>query len=1177
MTKVFLILAVTAAAVVMLADSHSISKFEHSDEEQRLAAGIDHVYNRHHRSKRTIGNIMGMFQRMMSNMFGGGKKGGKGKGGGGGYRGRLQGGRGKGKKGGKKGGRGRPSSGYGVPQARPISNGYGAPQRPQAGYGAPQAPVVSGGYRAPQQHQQQPQRPNYNGGGGGNIGGGGGGGGALDSYGAPQAPVVSSVPRLPQHQQIQQQAGSGYSGPRPAVAPVSSYGSSNINNAEIIVGQGVRAMAPSGLSNTVIKMLPAPNLATAAPSNVNSFPAANSYSGSVSTGAQNSYTSGASNNFGSSSGSNSVGSSFGFSSGGSGSSSSSSFGSLSGVSSSTSFNNAIGSASSSAPDSYGIPQGNVISSSSSNGASGFVSTSNGFSSSPSSSSGSGFGSTNSGNGFTSSGSTSSNIGGSTTNSFASSTNSLSSSNSNNPFFTSSSSSSSFGSQAGSSAQSAPDSYGIPQGNVISSGNSGSNTGSFAASSSFGGGSSSSNLGSGAGSSISNSVIQQQSAPAGGQLAPDSYGIPLGNVVVGGSNSVRVGGVNTNSNGVSIQGGSVVSSNTQSSFAPASSSNGVVNVIGSSSGNGFTNSGSGSAVRQAAPAPDSYGIPQASPVSNSAGTVIAGNGITDNMSFASGNKQATTATGNSNSNAAILAAVIAARNNPANGNSNLGSGSSATGSNAASTSAGNNNFQSIISSISQNSNSNNAGVSTPARDVYGSPLAPVGTSAPVPAGVLGSNQPTSFDTYGGNNNNNQGIGIRTQIDSGSNVVDSAPEGEVVSTQVEGENKNQIRESSLGHILSLFFFLSGGSSARPPIEIDLTNGQTDVDLTNGLANPGSTIPDVDLTGTSTTAAPDTDGADEEIDYSQYYDDDYGDDEDDPFKGIPGLDPDAPGFGGAKAERLKNKRRKQRPGRLIEQVVPEVDNGLTQAEKEAQAFQDEFEASLYDDEVAFLEEYDAGEPFSEKAEPPLDLADVSVREGKKTAAAGLGAAILDALDEEFDPAQYEDLEYDDDDFFEYEDTDEEEDAAAVEDGNSVEGKVGFISVPLKIQEVASDEKQPGDPTLILAGSPPENEEDEDEVTTDEPEVVTIRGRGVHRRPSVVVRRGKKRVGEESGRGEAVRSSNRGFFTESDADAAQKSPRKRKTAGAGSGYVDWSTRLRERKRKQIWQQFRLDRRENY
>ena len=40
MTKVFLILAVTAAAVVMLADSHSISKFEHSDEEQRMAAGI---------------------------------------------------------------------------------------------------------------------------------------------------------------------------------------------------------------------------------------------------------------------------------------------------------------------------------------------------------------------------------------------------------------------------------------------------------------------------------------------------------------------------------------------------------------------------------------------------------------------------------------------------------------------------------------------------------------------------------------------------------------------------------------------------------------------------------------------------------------------------------------------------------------------------------------------------------------------------------------------------------------------------------------------------------------------------------------------------------------------------------------------------------------------------------
>lgn len=353
--------------------------------------------------------------------------------------------------------------------------------------------------------------------------------------------------------------------------------------------------------------------------------------------------------------------------------------------------------------------------------------------------------------------------------------------------------------------------------------------------------------------------------------------------------------------------------------------------------------------------------------------------------------------------------------------------------------------------------------------------------------------------------------------------------------------------------------------------MTNGQTDVDLTNGLANSGSTIPDVDLTGTTTTEASDT--GEEEIDYSQYYDDDYGDD-DDPFKGIPGLDPDAPGFGGARAERLKNKRRKQRPGRLIEQVTPEVDNGLSQDEKEAQAFQDEFEASLYDDEVAFLEEYDAGDAFSDKAEPPLDLADVSLREGKT---AGIGAAILDALDEEFDPAQYEDLEYDDDDFFEYEDNEEEEDAVE-QDGNSVEGKVGFISVPLKIQEVSSDEKQPGDPTLILAGSPPENEdEEEDEVTTDEPEVVTIRGRGVHRRPSVVVRRGKKRIGEEKGRGGAGRDNKRGFFAESDADSAQKSPRKRKTPGAGSGYVDWSTRLRERKRKQIWRQFRLDRRENY
>ena len=46
----------------------------------------------------------------------------------------------------------RPSSGYGVPKAPPISNGYGVPKAPaiSSGYGVPQAPAIGSGYGVPQ-------------------------------------------------------------------------------------------------------------------------------------------------------------------------------------------------------------------------------------------------------------------------------------------------------------------------------------------------------------------------------------------------------------------------------------------------------------------------------------------------------------------------------------------------------------------------------------------------------------------------------------------------------------------------------------------------------------------------------------------------------------------------------------------------------------------------------------------------------------------------------------------------------------------------------------------------------------------------------------------------------------------------------------------------------------------
>ena len=45
----------------------------------------------------------------------------------------------------------RPSSGYGVPKAPPISSGYGVPKAPaiSSGYGVPQGPALTSGYRGP--------------------------------------------------------------------------------------------------------------------------------------------------------------------------------------------------------------------------------------------------------------------------------------------------------------------------------------------------------------------------------------------------------------------------------------------------------------------------------------------------------------------------------------------------------------------------------------------------------------------------------------------------------------------------------------------------------------------------------------------------------------------------------------------------------------------------------------------------------------------------------------------------------------------------------------------------------------------------------------------------------------------------------------------------------------------
>ncbi len=234
------------------------------------------------------------------------------------------------------------------PQA-PISDGYGAPQGPvltprapvQDGYGAPQGPIVNNrpsapvqdGYGAPQGPVvQTPVQDGYGAPQGPVIGGGASQNTAVrqpvsnvqDGYGAPQGPVIGNS--QPVRNQVANQdsygspqgavIGSNSQPVRNQVANQDSYGSPqgqvigssqpvrnqqpgglipgnlitlnspNYNPPSSSASIGVsQSIAPQSISDNVIKMLPAPNLATAAPTSVqgqsaggfSSSPAADSY------------------------------------------------------------------------------------------------------------------------------------------------------------------------------------------------------------------------------------------------------------------------------------------------------------------------------------------------------------------------------------------------------------------------------------------------------------------------------------------------------------------------------------------------------------------------------------------------------------------------------------------------------------------------------------------------------------------------------------------------------------------------------------------------------------------------------------------------------------------------------------------------------------------------------------
>lgn len=1174
----------------------------------------------HHRSKRTI-NIFGMFNRMMRGMFGGGgKKGGKG---------------GKGK--GRGRGKGRPSAGYGVPQARPVSSGYGAPQRPQSGYGVPQGPALASGYgpasnnnnnqvgyNAPQQQQQQQQGghgggSSYGGGGnnlsghqgfsGGQGSGSGGNGGSIDSYGSPQAPPVGgggSTGNIDSYGSPQGALVGNIRLPQP-VQPVGGYVASDGNTADVVYGQAGVAMAPASLSNTVIKMLPAPNLATAAPAfgngggqvsqtsygqnNQATFNGGGSFGGSVSASnfgsaspAQDSYgipqgnVLGSNNGGSFSTGTTSSGNNFIQSNGGSvtfpasgsyGISQGNSIGgsaqgtviaqgnSFSTGSGGVSFPNSVSDAAS-APDSYGIPQGNVLG-------------------------GSSQGITNTqGNSFTTSG---------TGNTFSSSLGTA-------------------GSVSGL-GESAPDSYGIPQGNALGSSQASFNgqgtsvsvgvsgTGNTFATStgstnnnfqstqgnsvtSSGSGSGNTFLSTGSGSgSLSGSSGGNSNAVS----APDSYGIPQGNVISSAGDDSSLVDTSVSGNGVSST--NFVNSNNDNDLLDSTTPDIATTVnpfTGSTSG---VNSASQSGSLPAVQAPDSYGLPQGEPVTSNNETPVT-DILSDDMTFVG--SPAINSRTNPLDNAVLINRPI---NNPAtNFNTNVNTNSFSNNNNPSTSTFGttqngggaisfgntqtSNGFTTGTNIVNSNTNTNlqssvstsNTGSVSTSNNVINQPVGPSSgfnfnrPSSGLLTNNLRNNKNTNRNTNNNNNNSNTSrknnsstrkqATSNSQSQSQSNIQDEAPIGELVSTEIE-DSKTDISE-------------------RPPIVIDLSNGNNEVDLTNGVKDTGSTIRDVDLTGKTSTAVPSLSESEdtEEVenpfagyddideDYDEY---DYITDEDDivdPFAGIPGLDPDAPGtvttqtiattqatnFGdlpsytGNQNNNNANSNTQQTSNLVQNQnQAPDPVAGIRIQNN------DLFDATLYDDEIAFLEEYESGDELTDKAEPPSTNTGnkVALRTGKKTSA---------KTTTKFEPAEYSD-EYDDD-LFEYDD--QILGGGGLNDDRDTE----FISVPLKIEELGSLSNRPGDPTVILAGSPPEDEEDDLRITTFKPQLLSIRGRGNNRKP-LVVRRSKKRVED------IPHAAFHAFLVEPPNGAPKTNNQKKRG-------VDWSEKLRERKRQKIWRQFRLN-----
>ena len=347
---------------------------------------------------------------------------------------------------------------------------------------------------------------------------------------------------------------------------------------------------------------------------------------------------------------------------------------------------------------------------------------------------------------------------------------------------------------------------------------------------------------------------------GGGGAPDSYGSPLANTISGNSAGAQ------DSYG-SPQGG-VISDN--------SGGRGAGDSYGSPQGGVIS-----AAAPQSGGAPDSYGSPQGGVVSspgpqfNSNNNNFGSAQVTsqyqvsnDQNSFSQNNPFLIQGGQQATYNAAPLPVTNNSPFNTGPSNSAAAAPQSTYG-NSVQSNSNSNNYASPISDIDLPGGSNPIiveGRNPQTQDVYGSPVAPVGTSAPVPESVISAErQQTSFDTY--NDDADNEFGIDSLADPNSI---STPEGELASIQDDGEGAASPLFDDLRNVA--FTSADDTTEALAPLEVDLSDGV--VDLTNGLDTYNNN--EVDLTSVDNYEATTVGNVEvtelPEYEDAGYYDDEY-----------------------------------------------------------------------------------------------------------------------------------------------------------------------------------------------------------------------------------------------------------------------------------------------------------------